>query len=77
MEVPGDDGAVPIHAAADFDHAGGTEVRPAEFFLPRPHQLYRLAGSLGETRRFNRCIAGVLTAVAGSCIRHDDPHLVG
>ena len=47
MKFPGGEGAVLSHAAPDLDHPGGAEIGPGKFFLARPDELDRFAGSLG------------------------------
>src|SRR5262245_51358721 len=77
IKFPGEDRAVSAHAAFDVNHARRTEVRPREFFVPRPHQLYWLACSLCQTGSLDSRLPGVLAAIGRSGIRYDDPHLTG
>ena len=72
VELPRDERAVLARAASDLDEAGGAQVRPGELLLARPDDLDRLAGGLGQTRRFDRRVAGVLAAVGGAGVGDED-----
>src|SRR5215467_15201875 len=71
MEFPSRDGAVLTHAAGHFNHARGAEVRPCEFLLAGPDQLYRLTGCLRQARGFDGVFARMLAAICRSGIRND------
>src|SRR5258708_36863110 len=72
VKFPRSQSAVVRYAAANFDQACGTEVRPSELFLARPNQFHRLVHKLCEARRLNGYFAGVLSAVTRARIGHDD-----
>ena len=76
VKFPGCERAVAACAALDFDHAGRPEVGPGEFFLASPDQLDRPAGLAGDSRGLDGRFAGVLAAVAGAGVRHDDANRV-
>src|SRR6516162_8244974 len=76
VKFPGSERAVLADAAGHVDDAGRAEVRPGEFLLARPDELYGLAGGLGEPGGFEGVLAGVLAAVRGAHVGHDDPNLI-
>ena len=76
VELPRREPALCVDARAHIDHADRAEVAPHELFRARVNDLDRPARGLGEPRRFDRVLAGVLAAVRGSHVRHDHAHLV-
>src|SRR3954452_9414254 len=63
VKLPGEDCAIVLYTGLHFDRAGRTEVSPGKFLFATPHDLDGLAGSLGQSRGFDGCIAGVLATV--------------
>ncbi len=61
-----------VDPGLDVDHAGRSEVRPPELLGAGPHQLDRTARRLRQPRRFDRVLAGVLSAVRRAGVGHDD-----
>src|SRR5579872_162007 len=72
VKFPRGDRPVLTHPAADLNHARRPEIGPSEFLLKRPNQLYRLPGSLRQTRRFHGCFARMFAAVTGTGVWHND-----
>ncbi len=60
-----------------LDDTGRAEIGPGELLLARPHQLDRLARGLRQARGLHGRLAGVLAAVAGTHVGHDDAHAFG
>src|SRR5437762_11488787 len=54
VKFPRRDRAVVADAAGDLDHPRRTKVRPGEFLLARPDELYWFLCSPGQTRGFHR-----------------------
>ena len=73
--LPGNQGSVPPCASLDLNEPGGAEIRPGEFFAPRPDNLDGLAGSFGQASCFNGRLAGMLASVATAHIGLDHTHL--
>src|ERR1035441_2256351 len=74
MKLPCHDRAVFASPAANIDYPARPEVRPREFFLPRPRYLHWLARSLRQASSLDRGFPGVLSTVAGPGIGHDHAH---
>src|SRR5882757_9287505 len=73
-ELPIFEVTVGIHGRANVDDAGGAEVSPSKFFLASPDDFDRLLGGASETRGFDGGFTGMLAAVAGASVRHQDVH---
>src|SRR6266478_2677366 len=76
VKVPGEEFAVGSDGAFDFDDAGGTEVRPSEFFFAGPDDFDGAACGAGEARGFDGGVAGVLASVGGAGVGDDDADIV-
>ena len=69
---PGGERAVGADAAFYFDHAGGTKIRPGEFFFAGPDEFYGTARGAGDACGFEGGVAGVFAAVGGAGVWNDD-----
>src|SRR5688572_24045024 len=67
--------AIVADSAGDVDDAGRPTIRPGEFLLPRPDKFDRFARGAGESSRFHRRFTGVLSAVPGAGVWHDDANI--
>src|SRR5260370_16854891 len=76
MKLPGRDDSIFIGAAANVDHAGGTEIGPGELLFARPDELHRFSSGFCQTSGYDAALAGVFTAIAGAGVGHDDAHAV-
>src|SRR6478672_9316440 len=76
VELPRDERAVLRDAAANLDESRGAQVCPGELLLARPGDLDRPARDLGEARRLDRCVAGVLAAVRRTGVGYLHAHLL-
>src|SRR5258708_19735616 len=74
VKFPSCQRAVAGDAALDFDDTSGTEIRPGEFFLARPHHLDGAASSTCQTSGLDRSVTGVLPAVRRAGVRHNHAH---
>src|SRR5882724_5643657 len=66
--------AVRIHGSANVYDAGWAEVSPSKFFFACPNDFDGLFGGASETGGYDGGFTGVLAAVAGACVRHQDVH---
>src|SRR4051794_14295408 len=76
VKLPVRDGSVGRHFPSDVDDSAGAQVRPSHLLFAGPIALHRLAHRLGESRRFECRVAGVLAAIPRSRVRHDYSHLI-
>src|SRR5262249_35141439 len=74
VEFPRSDPSVLLRCAAAVDDAGGPEGTQGEFLFACPPAWPRFSRSLGEPGSFDRTFAGVLAAVPGTRIGHDDSY---
>ena len=70
-----DDPSARVDAGLDVDDPCRTRIAERELLGPRPDDLDGSPGRLRQPGRFDRVFAGVLAAIRGSGIGHDDPHL--
>src|SRR6267143_1214441 len=71
VKFPRGERAVGCDATLNLDDAGGTKIGPGEFFLARPNDFYGTPSSAGQTSGLQRSVAGVLSAIGGTGVRHD------
>src|SRR3977135_775126 len=71
VKFPRGERAVGCHATLNLDDAGGTKIGPGEFFLARPNDFHVTPSSAGQTSGLQRSVAGVLSAIGGTGVRHD------
>src|SRR5229473_966171 len=74
VKFPSGQRPIASNATLDFDNARGSEIRPSEFFLASPNYLHWTSGRARQTRGFDGSVAGVLSAIRGTCVRHDHAH---
>src|SRR5258708_462546 len=74
VKFPSCQRAVAGNAALDFDDTSGTEIRPSEFFFAGPHHFDGATGSARQTCGLDSGIAGVLSSIRRSRIRHNYAH---
>ena len=72
VELPGGQRSVAVDARGDLDDAGRTKVRPGELLLAGPHEPHRTTGGARQAGGLDGGLPGVLAAVAGAGVRHDD-----
>ena len=71
VKFPCSERAVGSEAALHLDDAGGTKIGPGEFFFARPNDFYGMTSRAGQASGFQRGVAGVLSAIRGTGVRHD------
>src|SRR6267378_7230444 len=71
VKFPRGERAVRGDATLDLDDASGTKIGPGEFFFARPNDFHGTPGSAGQASGLQRGVAGVLSAVRGTGVRHD------
>ena len=76
MELPGQDGSVRTDAAADINHACGTEVCPRELLFTRPGYFDRALGRASQAGCFDRGLSRVLAPVTGAGVGHENANLL-
>src|SRR5712664_1572297 len=71
VKIPRRERAVGCEAALHLDDAGGTKIGPGKFFFARPNDFHGMPGRAGQASGLQRGVAGVLSAVRGTSVRHD------
>src|SRR4029077_12728948 len=76
VHLPCCDRAVVADSAVNVDYPRRTEICPREFFLTRPHQLDWTLRRFRQARGLDRSLARVLSAISGTRVGHQYPHMV-
>src|SRR3984893_2021659 len=74
VKFPRRERAVGGDAALHFDDSGGAKIGPGEFFFARPDDFYGMTSRAGQASGLQRGVAGVLSAIRGTSVRHDHAH---
>src|SRR6266851_4056910 len=71
VKFPCSERAVGSEATLHLDDAGGTKIGPGEFFFARPNDFHGMTSRAGQASGFQRGVAGVLSAIRGTGVRHN------
>src|SRR5229473_6069311 len=71
VKFPCSERAVACEAALNLDDAGGTKIGPGKFFFARPNDFHGTPSRAGQASGLQRGVAGVLSAIRGTSVRHD------
>src|SRR5229473_2142975 len=71
VKFPCSERAVGSEATLHLDDAGGTKIGPGEFFFARPNDFHGMTSRAGQASGFQRGLAGVLSSIGGTGVRHD------
>src|SRR6266478_6360718 len=74
VKFPCSERAVGSEAALHLDDAGRTKIGPGKFFFTRPHDFHGMPSRAGQASGLQRGVAGVLSAIRGTGVRHDYAH---
>src|SRR6266850_636927 len=71
VKFPCSERAVCGDTALDLDDASRTKIGPGEFFFTRPNNFHGMPSRAGQASGLQRGVAGVLSAIRGTGVRHD------
>src|ERR1700687_4197190 len=71
VKFPRRERAVGGDAALHFDDSGGTKVGTGEFFVARPDDFHGTPARARQASSLQRGVAGVLSTIRGTGVRHD------
>src|SRR6266481_8074056 len=74
VKFPRRERAVSCEAALHLDDASRTKIGPSEFFFASPYDFHGTPGRAGQASGLQRGVAGVLSAIRGTGVRHNHAH---